>query len=99
MVEVAAGYPSLPGLQAPIPRLLGDPLSLEASLPWGWAAFWALCLSSVVSFHHPRWEICLVGGTRAPGWVAEYLQEMDRPSPESMMCVSSVMFRVGGVME
>lgn len=30
---------------------------------------------------------------------AEYLQEMDRLSLESMTCVSSVMSRVGGVME
>ena len=36
----------------------------------------------------------------SPPWVrAEYLQEIDRLSLESMTYVSSVMFRAGGVME
>lgn len=37
--------------------------------------------------------------TLLPWQGAEYLQEMDRLSLESITCVSSVMFRVGGVME
>lgn len=82
----------------PPPGDQGAPLSIEVPLPRGGAAFWAL-LYYLLLWPSPvplAW-----GGDPGPFlWLrSEYLQEMDRLSPESMMCVSSVMFRVGGVME
>ena len=79
--------------RSPHPGNQGAPRSLEVPLPLGGTAF------QVLLYHLLPWPS--VGGTGPliPWLRYEYLQEMDRLSLESMMYVSSVMFRVGGVME
>lgn len=83
MVPVSAGPPGT--------HILGAPLSLKASLAWGGAVF------CIFSHYLPPWPSA--ASLDCQEGRVQYLQEMDRLSLVSMICASSVMFRVGGVME
>lgn len=65
--------------------------SPEATLPWEGLPSGSSATTSSLGLLQPPWP--------ASGRGNPYLQEMDRLSPVSTTCDSSVMFKVGGVME